>query len=120
MKIKGTITFITVLLMAFSVQSQDRETYWKLAKIYREDNTPFRGLTADAMQQMLDYNFHFIRKGDSLYFELPTKFKLSMQEFKSLSQLNISGKPYYEMYGQSFRNDTFRIQFRDNLIIWER
>lgn len=56
--IRSTIVLIMVMIAGLSGKSQDGETYWKLNTIYREDKTPFRGATVDAMQEMLDYNFH--------------------------------------------------------------
>ena len=114
MKIRNTITLIIIILVSLSCRSQQKEDYWKLTKIYREDKTAFKGLMVNAMQQMLDYNFHFIRKGDSLYFELPTKFTVDIHDLNSFSQLHITDKEYFEMYDHAFNKDTFIIKFKDN------
>ena len=119
LKTKDTILLLIVVLMNLACKSQDKETYWKLTSIYREDKTPFKGFTVDAMKEMLNYNFHFIKRGDSLYFELPTKFKVDIRSFKSLSQLDIANSKYYEQYDQSFSNDVFRVKFRDNTTMSE-
>lgn len=66
------------------------------------------------MQEILDYNFHFMKRNDSLNFELPEKFQLDINQFKSLRQLNITAKDYYEMYGYEFSGDRFVIKFKDN------
>ena len=84
MNIKNTILLIIVMLASLNCKSQEGQTYWEINNIYREDKTPFQGLTEDAMQKILDYNFHFIRKGDSLYFDLPRKFSIKLSTFKNL------------------------------------
>ncbi len=66
------------------------------------------------MQEILDDNFHFMKRNDSLYFELPEKFQLAINQFKSLRQLNITTKDYYEMYEYTFSDDRFIIKFKDN------
>lgn len=111
--IRITTVWIMVMIASLNCKSQDGETYWKLSTIYREDKTPFKGLTVDAMQEMLDYNFHFIRKADRLHFELPAKFSVDLSDFNSLSQLQIRNHEYYKMYSQSFDGDIFRVMFKD-------
>lgn len=113
-KNRNIIIAIILFLMNLSCQSQNSPTYWKMTKIYREDKTPFTGMTVEGMQEVLDYNFHFIRKGDSLYFELPSTFKIDIRSFKQLSQLHIADREYYEMYDHAFSDDVFQIKFRDN------
>lgn len=111
--IKNTLVLIFVMLVSLNCSAQESETYWEIKTIYREDNTPFKGLTGDLMQGILDYNFHFIRKGDSLHFDLPSKFSFALAEFKNLSQLQIRNKDYYQMYEQSFDGDIFKVKFKD-------
>lgn len=105
-----------ILILAFSLQScgQEKETFWEIENIRREDNKPFIGLTGAYMQQMFDYNFHFVKRNDMLYFELPEKFQVDLKNFKSLRQLQITDKDYYEMYDYKFDGDRFLIQFKDN------
>lgn len=66
------------------------------------------------MEEINDYNFHFIKKGDILHFELPEKLTLDTRNFKTLKQLGIQGKDYYEMYAFEFSGSNFRIKFKDN------
>lgn len=101
-------------LVCLSCSSQDTETYWKIDNIYREDKKPFRGLTGAFMQEIIDHQFHFIKKGDSLYFDLPEKFQIDTKNFKSLRQLHITDRDYYEMYAQNFSSGFFKIKFKDN------
>lgn len=72
--ISNTTILVMMVMASLNCKSQEGETYWEMNNIYREDKTPFRGLTEYIMQGILDYNFHFIKKGDSLYFDLPAKF----------------------------------------------
>ena len=111
--IRNSMVLVLTLFANLNCQSQDQETYWEITNIYREDKTPFVGLTADVMQGILDHNFHFIKKGDSLHFDLPTKFSIAIPAFKSLAQLQVKNKDYYQMYKQSFEGDTFKVMFKD-------
>ena len=110
---RNSMVLLLMLLANLSCKSQEQETYWEITNIYREDKTPFTGLTADVMQGILDHNFHFVKKGDSLHFDLPTRFSIAIPEFKSLSQLQIKNRDYYQMYQQSFEGDTFKVMFKD-------
>ena len=65
------------------------------------------------MQEILDYNFHFIRTADHLHFELPATFNVDLSDFKSLSQPEIRDREYYEMYSHSFDGDIFKVKFKD-------
>ncbi len=107
---------IIILILSFSLQScgQEKETFWEIENIHREDKEPFIGLTAAFMQEIYDYNFHFMKRNDSLYFELPEKFSLDLKNFKNLRQLHIKDKDYYEMYDYKFSDDNFIIKFKDN------
>ena len=108
---------LILLVFAFSLQccGQEKETtYWEIEKIYREDKKPFIGLTGYYMQEIFDNNFHFMKRNDSLYFELPKKFALDLKTFKSLRQINITNREYYEMYNYKFNEDNFVIKFKDN------
>ncbi|MBE9597794.1 hypothetical protein [Pedobacter sp. MC2016-24] len=111
--IRNTTILVMMVMASLNCKPQDGETYWEINNIYREDKTPFKGLTEDIMQGILDYNFHFIKKGDSLYFDLPAKFSIGLSSFKSLSQLQIAKTDYYQMYKQSFERDTFKVMFKD-------
>ena len=110
---RNSMVLVLTLLANLNCKSQDQETYWEITNIYREDKTPFTGLTADVMQGILDHNFHFIKKRDSLHFDLPTKFSIAIPAFKSLAQLQLKNRDYYQMYKQSFEGDTFKVMFRD-------
>ncbi|WP_202948177.1 hypothetical protein [Flavobacterium sp. CF136] len=114
MKTKQLILIIVFTLMNVSCDSQNKETYWEISNIYREDKEDFKGLTGNYMQQILDQNFHFIKKNDSLFFELPEKFTVNINNLKSLIQIKIMDKDYYEMYDFSFSDKTFNIKFKDN------
>lgn len=107
---------IIIFLFSFSLQAcgQEKETYWEIENIYREDKKPFIGLTGFYMQEIYDNNFHFVKRNDSLFFELPEKFVLDLNNFKSLRQLNITNRDYYEMYDYIFNRDNFIIKFKDN------
>jgi hypothetical protein len=112
-KIRITTVWIILMIASLNCKSQDGETYWRLSTIYREDKSVFKGLTADAMQEILDYNFHFIRRADRLYFEVPAKFSVDLSGFKSLAQLQIRDREYCKMYSQSFDGDIFKVKFKD-------
>lgn len=71
------------------------------------------------MQEIFDYNFHFMKRNDSLYFELPEKFALDLKNFKNLRQLNITDRDYYEMYEYKFSSNSFIIKFKDNATMSE-
>jgi len=109
----------TLLLLCFtflliSCSSQEKESYWKVNDIYRENKEPFRGLNGDLMQEVVDYNFHFIKRNDSLFFELPEKFTIDIKKLKNFRQLQIPNKDYYEIYANEFDGDAFKIKFKDN------
>ncbi|RZL34666.1 MAG: hypothetical protein EOO96_09030 [Pedobacter sp.] len=109
----------TLLLLCFtflliSCSSQEKESYWKVSDIYRENKEPFRGLNGDLMQEVVDYNFHFIKRNDSLFFELPEKFTIDIKKLKNFRQLQIPNKDYYEIYANEFDGDAFKIKFKDN------
>ncbi len=106
------ITIFT--LICLSCKSNENETYWEIKDIYREDKKPFNGLTDVLMKEIYTRNFHFIKKNDSLFFELPEKFEISLKNFKSLQQLNLFNKDYFVMYDYKFQGDTFMIRFKDN------
>lgn len=105
-----------ILILTFSLPSfgQEKETFWEIASIYREDRKPFIGLTGAYMQQLYDYHFNFMKRKDSLYFELPEKFQVDLKNFKSLKQLQIKDKDFYEMYDYKFSGNSFVIKFKDN------
>ena len=108
-----------LLLLCFtflliSCSSQEKESYWKVSDIYRENKEPFRGLNGDLMQEVVDYNFHFIKRNDSLFFELPEKFTIETKKLKNFRQLQIPNKDYYEIYANEFDGDAFKIKFKDN------
>lgn len=107
---------LSLTLLAFvclSCNSQESETYWRIKDIYREDKKPFVGLTGFFMQEILDRDFHFIKKNDSLIFELPEKFTVDIKNFKSLNQLQITNRDYYKMYAHDLGSSTFKIKFKD-------
>jgi hypothetical protein len=109
----------TLLLLCFtflliSCSSQEKESYWKVNDIYRENKEPFRGLNGDLMQEVVDYNFHFIKRNNSLFFELPEKFTIDIKKLKNFRQLQIPNKDYYEIYANEFDGDAFKIKFKDN------
>lgn len=109
------LTSLTLLTLIYlSCNSQDKETYWRIDDIYREDKKPFVGLTGAFMQEILSHEFHFMKKNDSLYFEMPEKFQVDLKNFKSLRQLHITDRDYYEMYGHDLGSSTFKIKFKDN------
>lgn len=111
------LQFVSLLFMlVFTMQScaQEKETYWKIESIYREDKEPFRGMTELAMNEIYDYNFHFVKRSDSLYFDLPDKFVVGLTGFNNLRQLQIADRDYYEMYDYSESNNSFIIKFKDN------
>lgn len=107
---------ILILILTFSLpyDGQEKETFWAIESIYREDGKPFIGLTGAFMQQLYDYNFNFVKRNDSLYFELPEKFELDLKNFRSLRQLHITDKDFYEMYDHKFSGNSFVIKFKDN------
>lgn len=108
----ASLTLLT--LICLSCSSQDKETYWRIDNIYREDKKTFVGLTGAFMQEILDHDFHFIKKNDSLFFDMPDKFQVDLKNFKSLRQLHITNRDYYEMYGHDLSSSTFKIKFKDN------
>ena len=110
----------TLLLLCFtflliSCSSQEKESYWKVSDIYRENKEPFKGLNGDLMQEVVDYNFHFRKRNDSLFFELPEKFTIETKKLKNFRQLQIPNKDYYEIYANEFDGDAFKIKFKDVL-----
>lgn len=113
---KKLVILSVIFMSIFALHScaQETETYWRIADIYREDQAPFIGLTAMSMEEIYDYNFHFVKRKDSLYFELPEKFMLDLKDFSSLGQLQITDKDYYEMYDHTFSSNSFIVKFKDN------
>jgi len=112
-KINATI-IILFSLISLGCNSQNKETYWRIETIYRADKKPFIGLTAANMDEIADYNFHFIKKNDTLHFDLPEKFQVDIKNFKRLKQMKIVNKDYYEMYDLEFSGDKFLVKFKDN------
>lgn len=108
--------FSLLFILSFSMLSfaQNKESFWKIYSIHKEDNTPFSGFTGFYMSEIFENNFHFTKIDNTLYFELPEKFELNLIEFKSLRQLNILNRDYYEMYDFEFLENTFLIKFKDN------
>ncbi|RZK21620.1 MAG: hypothetical protein EOO86_00410 [Pedobacter sp.] len=117
MQLIKVIILSLLTLFCLSCSSQDTETYWKIDNIYREDKKPFVGLTGAFMQEIIDHQFHFVKRNDSLYFDMPEKFQIDIKKFKSLRQLHITDRDYYEMYAQDFSNSSFKIKFKDNATI---
>lgn len=78
------IILLTLFLFSLISYSQEKETFWEIESIYREDKKPFIGLTGAYMQQLYDYNFNFAKRNGILYFELPEKFEVDLENFKSL------------------------------------
>ncbi|UUW10984.1 hypothetical protein NLG42_09235 [Flavobacterium plurextorum] len=113
MKFKQLILTIFLTLTIISCNSQNKETYWEITNIYREDKEEFKGLTGYYMQEILDNNFHFIKKNDNLYFELPEKFNVNLKDFKSLEQIKIKTRNLLNMYDFVFSGQTFKIKFKD-------
>jgi len=112
--IKHIIPLVFVILINLGCNAKKQETYWKISSIYREDKKPFIGLTSANMDEIVDFNFHFIKRNDSLFFDLPEKFTVDAKDLKNLKQLKIFGKDYYEMYESTFSGDRFQIKFKDN------
>lgn len=117
MKSKQLVLILLFNLSIIGCTSQNKETYWEISNIYREDNEGFKGLTGYYMQKIFDNNFHFVKKNDSLYFELPEKFNISLENFKSLKQIKIDTHDYLKMYDFAFSGKTFKIKFRDNATV---
>ncbi|WP_437917837.1 hypothetical protein [Sphingobacterium sp. LRF_L2] len=111
-----TLIMLTLMLTsttALQSCAQESESYWRIKSIHREDGEPFLGLTAMSMEEIADYNFHFVKRNDSLYFEWPEKFAIGLNDFKELSQLQITDKDYYDMYDHRFQGNSFLIKFVD-------
>ena len=108
------LILILILTLSLPFYAQEKETFWEIESIYREDRKPFIGLTGAYMQQLYDYNFNFVKRNDRLYFELPEKFEVDLKNFKTLRQLQITDKDFYEMYDHKFNGDSFIIKFKDD------
>lgn len=109
---------IIILIVFFSLQScgQEKETYWEVASVYRVDEKPVKGIKDYYLDQIFKHNFNFKKRNDSLFFELPEKFEISLKNFKSLSQLHIENEEYFKMYNYEFAGDKFLIKFKDNTL----
>ncbi|MBE9601920.1 hypothetical protein [Pedobacter sp. MC2016-24] len=114
MKTIHATIIILFSLISLGCNSQNKETYWRIETIYRADKKPFIGFTGVYMDEIIDYNFHFIKKNDTIQFDLPEKFQVNLKNFKSLRQMRLLDKDYYEMYDFEFSGDTFLIKFKDN------
>lgn len=115
----NTIKLIWSLLLAttcLSCHSQEGNTYWKIETIYAEDKTPIVGARAAFMQTIIDNQFHFRKRKDTLYFEVPQKFQLNLRQFKHLSQLNIAANGLFDMYTCVFTDNHCLIKFADTRI----
>ncbi|TDG36450.1 hypothetical protein EZJ43_07995 [Pedobacter changchengzhani] len=109
---------VLILMVSLSLQScgQEKETYWQIASVYRPDEKPIKGMKEFYLDQIFQKNFNFRKRNDSLFFELPQKFKVSLKNFKSLSQLNIDEEEYFKMENHEFAGDKFLIKFKDNTL----
>ncbi len=109
---------IIILMISLSLQScgQEKETYWEIESVYRVDEKPVKGIKDFYLDQIFKNNFNFKKRNDSLFFELPEKFEVSLKNFKSLSQLNIEDAEYFKMYDYEFAGDKFLIKFKDNTL----
>ncbi len=108
------LSLLFTSLTTLQSSCQEKETYYRIKTIYREDHEPFVGLTAMSMEEILDYNFHFVRKNGSLHFDYPKKLEINLDSFTNLKQLDITEKDYYEMYDYTFHRSSFLIKFKDN------
>lgn len=83
--------------MALNSFSQN-EKYYQITNVYREDKANFRGFTLMKMQEYLDNYYHFIKKGDMLYFDLPTKLVIPEKDLKSLNNEKFENTILHEIY----------------------
>lgn len=109
---------IIILIFSFSLHyfGQDKETYWQIASVYRVDEKPVKGMKDYYLDQIFKNNFNFKKRNDSLFFELPEKFEISLKNFKSLNQLHLENEEYFKMYDYEFAEDKFLIKFKDNVL----
>lgn len=109
---------IIILIFSFSLQScaQEKETFWEIKSVYRVDEKPVKAIKDYFLAEIFKYNFNFKKRNDSLFFELPEKFEISLKNFKSISQLQIDNEAYFKMSNYEFEGDKFLIKFEDNTL----
>lgn len=107
---------IIILMVSLSLQScgPEKETYWQIASVYSPDEKLVKGMKDFYLDQIFQKNFNFRKRNDSLFFELPEKFEISLKDFKSLSQLHLEKEEYFKMENHEFAGDKFLIKFIDS------
>lgn len=107
--------FITAFFCFMALNSfSQNEKYYQITKVYREDKAGFRGFTLAKMQQYLDNYYHFIKKDDMLYFDLPQKLVIAEKDLKSLNNEKYENTILHEIYKKEVVGDKYLMRFTDN------
>jgi len=108
-----------IFALLLSACADNSESYWQITRIHRADNEPLSGLSLMNMQEIIDNNFHFVKRNDSLRFDFPEKFTIAIGDISTLQQLRITEESNYKLYETHFKKDEFYIKFKDNATLSE-
>lgn len=108
--------YIITALFCFStlISFSQEEKYYQITNVHREDNEGFRGFTLMKMQEYLDSYYHFIKKGNVLYFDLPEKKTIAEKDLVSLNDDKYEGKFLHQIYEKKVVGNKYIIKFIDN------
>jgi len=77
---------------------QEKQTYWKISSIYKEDGKLLRGITLAMMEALFETNAHLKKNGNILEIDFPEKSIVMTDTLKSLSDERFVSNFYIEKY----------------------
>ena len=94
-----SVSFVFLFsLCFFCVSCQEKESYWKIQSIYKEDGQYLRGMSLSMMEAIVKSNIHFVKNGDTLKFDFPEKNIVLIDTLRSLSNERFDNEFYIEKY----------------------
>lgn len=107
------IKLLLLVLMIYSCNAQQEETYWKADNVTRENNKPMWGITGAYMDMIANMRIHLSTNNDTLFFSYPYEKKIKMSELKSLTNCRIkaNGALLDSIYEVKNEGDKLQIKF---------
>lgn len=109
------LIFFSLSLFLLSCNSNaQKTTYWEISDVYRKSGKEMRGVHSAWKDWMLNSNFMFVRKNDSLFFKMPNEFALKESKFKGLEQMTLDKEEkWYIMYDIEVSRNSYKILYDD-------
>jgi len=101
---KLLILFMPLVILTASCQ--EKESYWKIKSIYKENGEYLRGINLAILEAIVESNIHLRKNGDTIWIDFPEEKVVKTDTLRALK---------YERYPDDYYNEEYRGKLMDSI-----